>query len=455
MYAHKVILPTKRTQSSFWNGRWLVVLLLFVIGLVVVVFYVETSLSDREHLRSLMIAKKTLIATPPTLPAADVAVIPNPPQQSPYAYVTLISGIDSGLRYRGFLYNTILMSQSLRNSGSKADFIVMLGISDKTQKTHPSYLSDVSLLHTHGVRTYELPRLLDDQITLGFAEMALLKVTPFNFTSYSKFQFFDGDILPTANLDCFFSLTQPTFTAGTVSPVNSGWFLGIPSQAAFSFFVDRAVWRLARDWDAHQGWGIPIHDLTYRGGKLVKQWDFNGADMDQGLFTHFFFLLAGGSGGGGVGQTAKSGSLGSGQGARGMVIDTDLHSAQISYHGPPLTTIPLSDALACCDGRLPTDMFIHFTGRSKPWMKPLDKTQKPQRVPKNTLRWLKLLDSLKMEVNSSNIYEMNFGSSLGFFNANFPKGGYSVENNKDKDKGKQQQQRKGQGKGRNRRKEEE
>ena len=35
--------------------------------------------------------------------------------------------------------------------------------------------------------------------------------------------------------------------------------------------------------------------LYYRGGhKGVKKWDFNSADMDQGLMCHYFILTHGG-----------------------------------------------------------------------------------------------------------------------------------------------------------------
>ena len=71
---------------------------------------------------------------------------------------------------------------------------------------------------------------------------------------------------------------------------------------------------------------------------------------------------------------------------------------------------------------IPTNFFAHFTGRSKPWMLNLTDIVLKGR---NTavLTWLKHLDSLNMEINSSNIMEHSLGSPLGYFNHNFPKGG--------------------------------
>eukprot|EP01035_Chromulina_nebulosa_P055048 gene55048-75428_t len=44
-----------------------------------------------------------------------------------YAYVTLLSGIDKSLRYRGFLYNALIIKRALNQLGSTADFITLIG----------------------------------------------------------------------------------------------------------------------------------------------------------------------------------------------------------------------------------------------------------------------------------------------------------------------------------------
>jgi hypothetical protein len=65
-----------------------------------------------------------------------------------------------------------------------------------------------------------------------------------------------------------------------------------------------------------------------------------------------------------------------------------------------------------------------ITGRSKPWMK--DASEIASRRKGSDLdKWCILLDSLQLPgVNCANIAELKLGSPLGFFNANFPKGGY-------------------------------
>jgi len=324
----------------------------------------------------------------------------NPQQNSPYAYLTLISGIDSKFRYRGFLYNALIMRKALHDLGSTADFIALVGYSEKDITP---FQEDIELLRSNGIITFTLPRLLDEEHALGFAEMALLKITPFSLTQYKKVQFLDGDVMPTRNMDCFFNLDKNTFTVGAVSPLNSGWYLGIPDMEAFNYMREKSVWRLGRDWDEIEGWAERMpKGLTYRGGhKPCEKWLFNGADMDQGLFAHYFILNHGNA----------------------LLIDTDLQRARVFQEGllhAPDRVEPMNQALSCCQGVIPTAHFVHFTGRSKPWLVPDLATS----TKRDLVIWKKHLDSLNLKVNSSTIANLKLVPPLGFFNANFPKGGF-------------------------------
>jgi len=335
------------------------------------------------------------------------STVQNPKQSSKYAYVTLISGIDSSFKYRGFLYNALIMKKSLSDAGSLADFIALIGFSEAD--TLP-FEEDMNLLRSKGIITYMLPRLVHDSHKLSFAEMALLKITPWSFTQYRKIQFFDGDVMPTRNMDCFFLLPTNTFTIGAVSPLNSGWYLAIPETKAFEYMLEKAKWRLGRDWEKETGWAetdphLPA-GLTVRGGSpCAAQWDFNGADMDQGLLTHYYVL--------------NHGNV--------MLIDgntrTPTKYAKGLLHQPGVS-VPIKQALDCCGGGIPTTFFAHFTGRQKPWMVP--KIGSLEAVKKNTdlILWANLLDSLQLPVNSQTIAKLGLGSPLGFWNHNFPKGGF-------------------------------
>jgi hypothetical protein len=114
-------------------------------------------------------------------------------QASDNAYVTLISGIDETFKYRGFLYACIIMKKALSVLGSTADFIAMVGYADSENIS--AYESDMDLLRNAGVIIHELPRLVHEKHDLSFAEMALLKITPWSFTQYAiKLNFLLSDL---------------------------------------------------------------------------------------------------------------------------------------------------------------------------------------------------------------------------------------------------------------------
>jgi hypothetical protein len=326
-------------------------------------------------------------------------------QKSPYAYVTLISGLDKNFAYRGYLYNALIMKRALETLGSTADFIALIGYSDSDPAP---YQSDIELLRSHSILIYTLPRLLDPKHKLGFAEMALLKITPYSFTQYKRIQFLDGDVMPTRNMDCFFDIDKNSFTVGAVSPLNSGWYLAVPDKQAYEYMKERAVWRLKRDWDEINGWGEKMPDkLYFRGGKPCTKWLFNGADMDQGLFTHYFIINHGNA----------------------ILVDTELRKARVFEQGLAHAADveePMSVALHSCNGLIPTAHFAHFTGRSKPWLNPdLPRVAATGKGSDALLAWSKHLDSLNLPLNSSTIVALNMKPSLGYFNANFPKGGFN------------------------------
>ena len=156
----------------------------------------------------------------------------SPKQNAKNAYVSLIHGIDSSFRYRGFLYNALITCKALKELGSLADFIALVGYSSyKEEENKHIFQEDINLLENAGIRIYYLPRIVRNpaKTKVSFAEMALLKVLPFSFITYDRIQFLDGDVMPTKNMDCFFKLNINSYNTGNASPVNSGWFLIIPN----------------------------------------------------------------------------------------------------------------------------------------------------------------------------------------------------------------------------------
>jgi hypothetical protein len=214
-----------------------------------------------------------------------------------------------------------------------------------------------------------------------------------------------------------------------------------------------------------KGWGHPFPPNTFytRGKhKSVTLWDFNGADMDQGLFLYFFAFFYGNlllidtdlkevnyyekgiyseqllslfakqqvsaavkereSQGFDNGRNEENNSSEEKESIEEALLkEKDIHPITSPY-----SVIPLNDAIRVCEAsKNPIDYFVHFTGRSKPWI--LEKNEDPEKKKRNynVKKWMKELDELELPfINSSVIYDLKLGAPLGFFNANFPKGGY-------------------------------
>ena len=313
-------------------------------------------------------------------------------KKSNFAYITLLHGIDNTFSYRGFLYNVLIMRKSLVDMGSTADFIVMLGFTTLGDTLdYKIFVDDITLLEEAGIRILYLPRLRAEHRKVSFMEMALLKITPWNITEYDRIQYFDGDILPIKNMDCFFKYDIDTFNTGNASPLNSGWFLAIPNPETHRDMLQRAIMRIENPWSEKIGWGTEIpFGTTFRGGsKIVNAWNFNGASLDQGLIFHTFAL-------------------------HGTVMMLDVTDAtKYSLQGSKQEKINLENVLHHSNGQSPVDSFIHFTGRSKPWLQKLGKTRN-----KSLIQWTRLLDKLQLPINSTNYELLGKKVPLGFFAAN-------------------------------------
>lgn len=314
---------------------------------------------------------------------------------SRYAYVTLLHGIDNSKKYKGFLLNTLIINKALRKLNSKYDFLVLLGFSSTRNSNSPEIESDLHLLRDAGIIVRKLNRLVNFTTRASFAEMALQKIIPWSFVEYERVQFFDGDILPLSNMDCFFSLSTNTFNSGSASPLNSGWFLAVPNQTMYESLVPLSMNRLATPWNESLGWGteIPSLFLYFRGQKRpVESWNFNGASLDQGLLTHHFLLNEGGA----------------------TILDTQKAILFLPQRKKIYQNV--REIVNSCDKRLPIESFAHFTGRNKPWLRnPLDPKHSSD---KHLLLWYQYLDELQLSINSSTISKMDLRSPLGYFHPN-------------------------------------
>jgi hypothetical protein len=393
---------------------------------------------------------------------------------SRYAYVTLIHGIDETFAYRGYLYNCIVMKKSLDTLGSKMDFIAMIGflyenqLSRKNNKTD-IIKQDLALLSYYKIKIFYLSRLhtkislqsyfqrhssssssssskssastsksqslslqhFDSLLSkfspfqkVTFLEMALLKISPWNFIQYEKIQYLDCDVLPYANMDCLFSLTRNSFNTGTASPVNSGWFLAITNASDYYHLHDLTVLRyLKKGWDEITGWGMKLpSDLYYRDqNRVVKKWEFNGASLDQGLITHYFVLNEGRIQLYDVNTLlvyekhyqkriilldyGKKKSI-----ASGKMKEVNKESEEESKN---MISRVCSGSSMSKPYKSSMEMFYHFTGRNKPWLQNLEKPKD-----KGIKLWVSIFNSLQLSVNSTTLQGSLLKPPLGFFHPN-------------------------------------
>jgi hypothetical protein len=102
-----------------------------------------------------------------------------------YAYITLLHGIDKSNKYKGFLLNTLIMRAALTRVGSKHDLIAMIGFTDLNTNVS-EFEIDINLLKAYNVKVHLLPRMTTSKNKISFAEMALLKITPWSLLEYDR-----------------------------------------------------------------------------------------------------------------------------------------------------------------------------------------------------------------------------------------------------------------------------
>jgi hypothetical protein len=336
------------------------------------------------------------------------------PRRPRFAYMTLVHGVDETLRYRGYLINALIVKKALTDLGSKHPLIVLLGftsdetrvlLQNETNADVPAtaevkdairiFQGDLQLLKSRDITVHILDRLWSGTKDVKFAEMALLKTSPWRFVEFDRIQFMDGDVMPMQNMDCYFNLAANTFNTGNASPLNSGWFVALPNKEQHADMVTMAQKRLSLPWNETVGWGrIMPNNVLFRGWKRprqVEKWNFNGASLDQGLFTDYFLLRQGGA------------------------ILADEEVGRVYGSNFTWTVHSQKEIFAACRGLEPMRAFAHFTGHKKPWLSThLATTKSP-----SLRRWAGHLDSLGLpNISTGNIFSMQLKPPLGYWGAN-------------------------------------
>ena len=125
-----------------------------------------------------------------------------------WAYAFLVSGCsEEKPGYKGFLYNCVVAATILRNSGSIADVVVMVQMSESTE-SNSLPIAEEKMLSDNGIKIRYLPKMRSKDNECFYA-LVQEKFRVLQMTEYSRVLFLDGDIIPLCKLDYMFRLSEP------------------------------------------------------------------------------------------------------------------------------------------------------------------------------------------------------------------------------------------------------
>mmetsp|Transcript_33217 Transcript_33217/g.37770 ORF Transcript_33217/g.37770 Transcript_33217/m.37770 type:complete len:451 (-) Transcript_33217:19-1371(-) len=233
-----------------------------------------------------------------------------------WAYAFLLSGIESqeSMRYRGALYNVMIATHILRESGSIADVVVMVQMRTEGDKFPDD---DIHRLTALGIRIHYLPPLPDS----NFYSIQFEKFNILALLKYSRVLYMDSDVMPLCNLDYLFDLSEPSeakpllkenvILAGSHEPCSGGFFMLRPKPGELErlrkVIRDREWKGIQQPWphfDEKEGWGHVIESPDHwqyindkdvdpkkrreiRAATNLNSWEWYGVFADQGLLYYW------------------------------------------------------------------------------------------------------------------------------------------------------------------------
>ena len=304
---------------------------------------------------------------------------------SNYAIAYVIGGCDpENGRYRGFLYNILISTRVLREEGSTADVVAFFQMSYKSGATAlPD--GEAQWLQAMGVKVEYIPPSPSE----SFYDTVLNKFRILQLTKYKRVLLLDGDVMPVANADVLFQLSdgmnaplkENIVVMGPLEPANGGLFMLAPEEGEWER-VQEIIRKREKDatgisdgrkFDEIKGWGHQIqppdrwesrYDIPWLdGGKEPEtvglKWDFHFAFSDQGLLYHYTKYVR------------KSVSMLTGYGGRraqnwgaaanGTVVLEEIIDLPFEKLSKPRIEMKIQCKKFLCE-------FAHFTANNKPWL---------------------------------------------------------------------------------------
>jgi len=242
---------------------------------------------------------------------------------SPYAYVFLLTPVKlENSQYKKYLYGIYVSSYLLRKFGSTADIVVFLQFYYDSSTALPQ--KELDLLQALNITVRILPRRSPRRVEL-FPYLNLNKLRILTLTEYRRVLFLDADVMPIANMDVLFHMSDPQsgvelsprlqenfVVQGHFCPYNGGVFMLTPHAGDIRRIQELVQKRLTQVepslsdgqvplngpdttvadlFNMTVGWGRPLPPAGWEGiRKRGKHWNFFYSSLDQGLLYHWVKL---------------------------------------------------------------------------------------------------------------------------------------------------------------------
>lgn len=291
-----------------------------------------------------------------------------------FAYAYVIGGCKpEDPSYRNYLNDIMVSTYAQREEGSTADVVVFIQMAFESEYDALTD-EDMRLMDAMEIRILYIPKSKDE----SFYRIMLDKFRVLSLVEYDRVIFMDGDVMTRGSLDYLFDLSmrgvlkENLVFAGVTEPANGGFFMVAPKEGSTDRIHDIISEKETRGaklpyphWDVSVGWGhvIEAGDRWQFINKRKNQttWEFYGAFADQGLLFHW------------VKYDQKSVSI---------VFRNEVEQWGVDAQGK--VTLEKTDDLKIFGDRIkhkcwrglmkmkpceaPHSDFVHFTGRSKPWL---------------------------------------------------------------------------------------
>jgi hypothetical protein len=269
--------------------------------------------------------------------------IPGSPAR--YAYVMLLGDV-SLPGSRDYLVASLVLTQSIRNTGSQADVVALVfGTLSKP---------DQNLVESYGIKIVRVDTvggpISNDPGPFGARTGAIYraKIRTMGLTEYDRIIFIDLDAVLLSNADHLFKLENFTAIVGSNSPFNAGFFVLTPSCQSLVDVIDVAH---SDTFSVEKGWfeyGMFPHWLPSHQGQM-SDWSFYASQAEQGLMFYYY------------GCYQKKGDF-----------------------------LPVNSW---------DSVMVHFVGSHKPWLAdPLYLGNVPKRYREGTLLWFQILQQVQKNV---------------------------------------------------------